>query len=303
MNTKPVCVLLIAILLALSTSSVSAFAQTPTPYPMPAPNVLLLYTHDVLTLINTAPTPLSLAAFSFMRAGGVVKYSVPSLASSLAPGHCLQWWTAKVNKTPDKPAECAARDGYARLSRDNTYFWVAGYDSEPFRPQLYNSALAICNASAGRCTFNLPQGDDAKKPWVVLDPATGLPMPAGIQVAYDNNQIWIGNLTPNTVLPTAALRLIYTANNEGIVWSPGKYDQWDVGPWNNRPLLPGQCIVLYADPAKVTPLLPCTPIARTVRPEHPWTLKFDVMGPREEQRANCGSDKPMPGPVLCLVSG
>jgi hypothetical protein len=291
-------------LLLLVPGRVHGQNPTPTAVPIPAPNVLLLYNQDVLTLINVSMSPLSLNALTFMRAGGVVKYDPSTLIQTLPPGQCLQWWTPKVRQTPVKPPECGVRARFLRLTRDNTFFWVAGYEGEPFRPQLRGSALTICNASIGRCQFNLPQGADANLAWNVPDPATGLAMPAGIQVAYDNDQLWIGNVTPDTVLPLRDLRLIYTVNGQGVVWSPGRYpDQWDIGVWDNRPLLAGQCIVLYQDPAKLTPLLPCDPVAKLVKADRPWTLKFDVMGPREERRAPCGQGEPTPGPVLCLVGG
>src|SRR5262249_12543597 len=163
-------------------------------------------------------------------------------------------------------------------------------------PQLNNSALTICTASTdkvGRCTFNIPQGDDAKKPWNVLDPTTGLPMPGGIAVAYNPDELWIGNLTPNTILPTKNLRLIYTLNGTGTIWTPDK-STWDIGVWNDRGLQADECIVLYTDASKITPLLPCNPVAKAVLNDQPWKIAFDVMGPREERRAVCGTGQPGP---------
>jgi hypothetical protein len=303
--TLYVVLLLIGLLTAAYTSPVQAQTQPGTPVPLPAPNALLIYDKTTVALINTSPAPLSLVGVSFMRAGGSVKFNAQTMINSLAPGHCIQVWTSAVRQVIGQPPECTTRDRWQTLPRKETYFWIADYENEPFRPQLRGSALTICKASSGdvgRCAFYIPQGDDAKKPWTVLDPVSGLPMPAGIQVAYDANQLWIGNLTSDTVLPTAALRLIYPVNGKPVLWTPGN-STWDSGPWDGRGLGAGQCIVLYADASKITPLLPCTPVGRAVLSDQPWLTRFDVMGPREERRATCGGDKPPTGPVLCIVGG
>ncbi len=279
-----------------TTAATAAAATTPA-------NVLLVYDKTSLALINVSQTPLSLDGVSFMRGGGVITYNVTSLASTLAPGHCIQWWVASVTQVLGKTPECTVRDRYAQLTKDTTYFWVPSYNTEPFRAQLNNRAVFICMGSAGRCTFNLPQGADATMPWTVLDPHAGVPLPAGLQVAYDANQMWIGNFTPDTVLTTAALRVFYTVNQQPQVWTPSDVT-WDgMSAWDGRALATGQCLVMYQDASKITPLLPCVPIAQTVNADHPWTLAFDVMGPREERHSSCGTGKPITGPVLCLLPG
>ncbi|HVO43608.1 MAG TPA: hypothetical protein VMT34_13335 [Aggregatilineales bacterium] len=285
-----------------------ASAQTPTvtPYPLPQPNILLIYDKTTIAIINTALVTVSLRNVTFMRAGNVIKYSINNIVYSLQAGHCIQLWTADVHQIIGKPDECGTRDVHAQLAQQGQYFWAADYDKEPFRPQLNGSALTICTAAfsqAERCSVYVPQGDDANKPIAVVDRATGIPMPAGIQVAYDPDQLWIGNFIPDTVLPTQTLRLIYTLNGKGVVWTPAA-SQWDtIGAWDNRGIRAGECIVLYQDPAKIKPILPCSPIAKAVLADHPWLLPFDVMGPREERRARCGSPQPPVGPVLCLVGG
>ena len=306
--------LFIAVTLAIGISGQHADAQTAaptltptlttTPYPLPPPNALLLYDKQSVALINIAGTPISVVGLSFMRAGGVVRLDVGAFGvTTLASQHCIQWWTASVKTAPGKPSECAARDRWAELTKDNQYFWVGSYPNEPFRPELNNSALTICDTSASRCLVHIMQGDEAKHPWVVLDPSTGFPLPAGMQVAYDANQIWISNLSPGTILTTAALRLFYTVNGKGIVWTPSQVE-WDgIATWDGRGLATGECLVIYGDASKITPLLPCTPIAQTLNADHPWALAFDVMGPREERRSPCGDGKPKTGPVLCLLGG
>jgi hypothetical protein len=61
--------------------------------------------------------------------------------------------------------------------------------------------------------------------------------------------------------------------------------------------------VLYNDASTITPLLPCTPVAFSTQTEVFWLFKFDVMGPREERRSNCGGGERVLGPVLCLIGG
>ena len=277
--------------------------STATPYPLPPSNALLIYDPTSVTLINISPAPISLAGLSFERAGGVVSLKVADYGmSNLAPGHCVAWWLSSA-KAPANSPPCTTRDRWGVLSRDTSYFWIGGVANEPFRPQLNHSALTICNTSAAQCAFFLPQGSDANHVWVVLDPGSGLPLPPGLQVAYDANQLWIGNLTPGTVLTTIALRLFYPVNGVGQVWTPSKV-QWDgLGAWDGRSLSAGQCLVLYKDASKITPLLPCVPIAQSLNVDQPWMLTFEVMGPREERRAACGASKPATGPVLCLLGG
>lgn len=280
-------------------------AQTPTPVQLPPPNALLIYDKTTVALINSSTARISLTGLTFMRAGGVVKFNATTMGTFLDPGHCFQVWVSDVRQVIGKPDECMIRDRWQRLTRKENYFWAGDYEREPFRPQLSNSALTICNAAISkieRCAFNIPQGDEAQKPWNVLDTASGLPMPAGLQVAYDANQMWIGNFTPETVLPTKTLRLLYTINGKSTTWTPGS-SAWDIGQWDGRGLLAGQCIALYADATQFGPLLPCTLIARAVLADQPWRVKFDVMGPREERRTTCGSDAPAGGPVLCLLPG
>jgi hypothetical protein len=302
---KAICLFTIVMLVLAGLPINSAFAQTATPIPLPAPNALLIYDKTTVALINTSSTSISLAGLTFMRAGGVIKFNMAMMGRSLDPGHCIQVWTNEVRQIIGQPPECTKRDRWQVLGNANTYFWKAGHPEEPFRPQLNNSALTICRAALDiveRCAFHIPQGEDANQPWTVLDPATGQPMPAGLQVAHDAHQLWIGNFTPNTILPTPNLRLIYAVNDQWVVWTPAQ-STWDIGKWDNRGLLPDQCIVLYLDLAKVTPLLPCNPIAKAQLTDQPWRLKFDVMGPREERRGQCGSDTPPGGPVLCLLAG
>lgn len=305
MRLKVICLFTLVVLSMSGLRANVASAQTATPFPLPAPNALLIYDRTTVALINTSSSPISLTGLTFMRAGGVIKFNAATMGRSLEPGHCIQVWTTEVRQIIGQPPECARRDRWQRLSSGGTYFWVADYLGEPFRPQLNSSALTICKASRDtveRCAFYIPQGEEAKKSWTVLDPVTGQPMPAGIQVAYDADQLWIGNFTLDTILPTTSLRLIYTVNGQGVVWTPAQ-STWDIGKWDNRGLLPNQCVVLYQDPAKVTPLLPCMPVAKAQLADQPWRLKFDVMGPREERRVTCGSDTPPSGPVLCLLGG
>jgi len=305
MKLKIIHLLAIVLIAAGSSQFVLTKAQAPTAVQLPAPNILLIYDKTTVAVINTSAARISLNGFSFMRAGGVYKFNAASIISTLDPGHCFQVWTSDVRQVIGKPDECTARDRWRTLGRNQGYFWVGDYDREPFRPQFNGSALTICTAATTqveRCAFHIPQGEDAQKPWTVPDPATGLPMPEGLQVAYDADQMWIGNFTPDTVLPTRTLRLFYTANGQGIVWSP-KESTWDIGAWDGRGLQSGECLVLYQDASKVMPLLPCTPIAKAVVTEQPWRIKFDVMGPREERRSNCGSDAPPVGPVLCILAG
>jgi hypothetical protein len=281
-------------------------AQTAPQVQLPAPNVLLIYDKTAVALINISQAPISLAGVSLMRYGGAVKFNAQTMITTLTPGHCFQVWTTQITQVIGKPEQCAQRDRWQRLSNQASYFWISTYENEPFRPQLRGSALKICKASAGpveRCEFYLPQGAEADKPWTVLDPETGLPLPAGLQVAYDANQLWIANLTPNTVLSTRTLRLFYTVNGQGTVWTPDKQDNWDIGKWDYRGLQAGQCLLLYQDPSKIIPMLPCTPVAKAIVADQPWRLMFDVMGPREERRAPCGGDQPPTGPVLCVIGG
>ncbi len=308
MRLKLICALITVLILASYLDTRSAFAQTqtPTPVPLPAPNALLIYDKTTVAVINTSAAPISLAGVSFMRAGGVVKFNAQTMMTTLAPGHCFQVWTTQVTQIIGKPDECTARDRWQRLANQNSYFWVAGWDGEPFRPQLRTSALKVCKAAFNtveRCAIYIPQGDEAKKPWIVLDPETGDLLPAGIQVAYDANQLWIANMTPNTVLTLKNLRIFYTINGQGVIWTAGSQDTWDGTKWTGQGLKTGECLLLYQDPSKIIPLLPCTPVLKSVRADQFWTLKFDVMGPREERRTPCGSDKPLAGPVLCLIGG
>ncbi len=302
---------LMAVVLALGViQPLGVSAQTPaptaTPVPLPPSNALLIYDKTTVALINISPAPLSLVGVSFMRGGGIYKFWASSMISSLAPGHCIQVWTADVRNVIGQPPECTQRDRWQRLTNKGSYFWVADWDGEPFRPQLRDSALKICKASfgpVGRCDFYLPQGDDAKKPWTVLDPDIGVPLPAGMAVAYDANQLWIANLTPDTELTVAHLQLFYTVNGKPTTWGAATL-KLDADKTDGHGLKTGQCIVLYGgDPSKVTPLLPCTMVGQAVITDQPWRLQFDVMGPREERHSKCSTAKPVNGPVLCLIGG
>jgi hypothetical protein len=299
-------ILIAAIMLAIvSGMPGAAYAQDATPAPLPAANTALVYNGKTITLLNLSQTNLSLNGMVFWRAGGEVKYKATTLASVLKPGQCAQLWTAEVKQQLDKSPECGQRLRWQKLGRPDTYFWIGESDNEFFRPQFGGTTLTLCPASRGdvlRCEFHIPQDGNMPQFPTLNDPATGLPMPAGMQVAYDNNQLWIGNLTPDTALPTRSLRIFYSINKQEIEWAPDTAT-WDIGKWEGRGLLPNQCIVLYKDASKVTPLLPCAPIARTVVNDPIWQMKFEVLGPREDRRSLCGSDTPASGPVLCLISG
>jgi hypothetical protein len=275
--------------------------------PLPAPNALLIYDKTTVALINTSSAPISLLGVSFMRNGGGFKFNAQTMMTRLAPGHCIQVWTTEVRQIIGKPPECAVRDRWQRLSNKGSYFWVADWDGEAFRPQLRNSALRICKAAfsaAERCELYIPQGDEANKPWTVLDPETGVPLPAGIQVAYDANQFWLANLMPDTVLSLKGLLLLYSVNGQAKLWAPAGQKTWDDGvEWIGQGLKPGECLLYYADPAQITPLLPCQPVLKSPHPDLFWRTKFEVMGPREERRSECGSGEAVTGPVLCVIGG
>jgi hypothetical protein len=304
MRLKFICALIAAMFLADLFTAPAVLAQTAPA--IPAPNALLIYDKTTVALINTSSAPISLAGVSFMRGGGVYKFNAQSMITNLPAAHCIQVWTTEVRQLIGKPDECTARDRWQRLTNAKAYFWVADYDGEPFRPLLRTSALKICKAAFNtveRCPVYIPQGPDATKPWPVLDPDTGEPLPAGMQVAYDANQIWIANLTPNTVLTLKNLRLFYKANGQVVVWTAGKQETWDGAKWEGQGLKTGECLLLYQDPSKIIPMLPCNAVLKAVRPDTPWKVKFEVMGPREERRTACGDDAPAPGPVLCVIGG
>src|SRR5579859_2725235 len=166
-----VLMLLVVIVLVIGEPGREANAQTAaptltptvtaTPYPLPLPNALIIYDQTTATLINVADAPISVAGVSFMRAGDVVRLDVGAFGiTTLGARHCIEWWTASVTNLPNKPGECAVRDRWARLTKDNQYFWVGGIPNEPFRPELNTSALTICNTSAGRCLIHIMQGDE-----------------------------------------------------------------------------------------------------------------------------------------------
>jgi hypothetical protein len=167
--------------------------------------------------------------------------------------------------------------------------------------------LKICKAAfdtVERCEIYIPQGEEANKPWIVLDPETGVPLPAGIQVAYDANQFWLANLMPDTVLSLRTLLLVYSVNGQSKAWAPVGQKTWDDGvEWTGQGLKTGECLLYYEDSTRVTPLLPCRPVLKSRPPDLFWRGKFDVMGPREERRSPCGSDEPLTGPVLCVIGG
>jgi hypothetical protein len=282
-------------------SQSSMLAQDTSPA-APEPNILLVYDSVSVSIVNISNAPVSLDGLSFWRLQGKVKYDAVQLGRSLAPAHCVQLRTNQAGRN-DKPAECDKRDRWVATKRSEFLFWIGTQPDAVFRPRLNGNTLTICGLVAKRCTFYLPQGDAATKPLTVLDPTSNQPMTPGIQVAYDADQMWIGNFTPGTILPTQTLQLQYPVKGVNTVWTPAD-GPWDGGTtWDNRPLAAGECIVLYRDPAKVTPLLPCTPVGQALRDDQPWLLKFDIAGPREDRWATCGGDKPPAGPALCLVGG
>jgi hypothetical protein len=269
---------------------------------LPAPNLAIVYEPRGATLVNLATTPLSFEGFTLMRAGGVVNYAPSRLAAVLQPAQCVQ--VRSSDEELPLPPECTKLIRWRKTNRAEWLFWKADYSSEPFRPQFNGSALTICTAGEGRCEVHVPQGGSLTFPWSVLYPRTGVPMPPGMQVAYDANQLWIGHFTAGTVLPTGRdLRLIYKRRDgTPTLWTPAD-GPWDAPGWDGRGLNAGECLVLYGDPSQITPLLPCTPVAFSPHPDAIWQLAFDVMGPREERRAPCSDGKPLDGAVLCIVGG
>jgi len=305
MRQKSLYLLMSIILIVIGLQAQLTLAQNATPAPQPLPNALLIYDQTTIALINTSSSPISIVGLNFIRAGGDVKFNPDTMVPRLDPGHCIQVWISSVRRIIGEPPECAKRDRYLQLARKESYFWVADSDNETFRPRLRSNALTICpipRTEVGRCAFYIPQGDEASKPILLLDQTTKQPMATGMQVAYDANQIWIGNFIPDTVLPSKGLTIFYSMNGQPKSWTPAA-GNWDIGKWDDRGLQNGQCIVLYQDAAKVTPLLPCIPVGKASVADPIWRVKFDVQGPREGKKATCGSDQPQAGPVLCLLPG
>src|SRR5215211_4791917 len=96
---------LFIVLMSVGLASHSTSAQAPAAS-SPAPNALLIYDKTTAALINTSSTPLSLKGLSFMRHDGAVNFNAGNLLSSLAPGRCIQVWTADVRQVIGKPPEC-----------------------------------------------------------------------------------------------------------------------------------------------------------------------------------------------------
>jgi hypothetical protein len=268
----------------------------------PESNALLIYNRESATIINTAQENISIQKVSFWRAGGKVNLNAQQVGEILGPGQCVQIWRDNPPARPPKPDECNKRLRWIVTRNRALHFWLPQLENDSFRAGVNGRAVAICSIGAGRCAFNIPQGDADQKSWDVLDATTNKPMPAGIQVAYDANQMWIGNFTEGTTLPTNNLRLFYKVKGQEITWAPID-GPWDSGPWDDRGLAAGECIVLYRDPAAITPLLPCTAVGQSLREDQPWLLNFEISGPREDRRATCGDTKPPTGPTLCLAGG
>jgi hypothetical protein len=277
----------------------------------PEGNVLLLYDRTTIALINISDQPIRVRGVTFWRDGGNVRYDdISGLAPALSPGDCIQIWTNEVNFI-GSPPECTRRLRYVQTARPDRFFWIAGYDGESFRPKWNGSTLGFCPAawdSVQRCTITVPQTDEsgATPPIQITDPATNLALPAGMQVAYDADQLWIGNFTPETTLHTGeGLRILYTRpDGSPVLWTP-VMATWDDG-WERRGLAEGECLVLYSDRSKLRPLLPCTPVAFSTPDDPIWTRPFEVMGLREDRRSLCGRGTPIDpadGVVLCLIAG
>jgi len=294
------------LIVLLTSSQITQAQSTPT---APAPNALLVYDGTTVTLINTSSDKLVLEGLVLWKAGGSVKYRMDTLGDKLASGECIQLWTSAIQKPP-LPPECKKQAAFFQTPRKELHFWLGNAENETFRPLFNSKALAICTASfnkaAGRCPFYLPQGDDQANPIVILDPVSKQPLPEGLLAAYDQTQLWLGNFTPNTILPTKGdLRLEYFdagSKTPAGTWRPADAT-WDAPGFDLRALKNGECFVLYTDSSKVTPLLPCTTIVgKSVQKDAFWLRAFQILGPREDRPGSCNDGQPVTGPVLCQIA-
>ena len=121
-------------------------------------DVLLLYSPQALTLLNTSGRALSIAGLSFQGDGAVVPVSLWDngfLSASLfafPSGDCLMAWPLDAGSQP-VPAECGTRHAWVAVNGNQT-FWLT---TAAFRVYWGGQPIAACPANAGTCLLDLPE--------------------------------------------------------------------------------------------------------------------------------------------------
>ena len=130
----------------------------PAPPAQSQSDVLLLYSPQALTLLNTSGRALSIAGLSFQGDGAVVPISLWDngfLSASLfafPTGDCLMAWPLDAGSQA-VPAECGTRHAWVAVNGNQT-FWLA---TAAFRVYWNGQPIASCPANAGTCLLDLPE--------------------------------------------------------------------------------------------------------------------------------------------------
>lgn len=129
---------------------------TPTLTPTPeGPEIEIYYNNRTVSIVNVSSRRINLQGIEFVGGERTVPITqwttfVNVPLQSFPSGSCLQSWSWNESTQLPQPRNCSDRWSVLTLS-PNRLFWVQGFE-------VYRNGglVAICSASAGECSIDLP---------------------------------------------------------------------------------------------------------------------------------------------------
>lgn len=252
-----------------------------------SPNVRLVYTHEVISLVNQTGAPLDISGIEFSTLDGSTPaaFAARDWASTLDVGNCVQLWS--VGRTaPDRPDGCEGVQRWLSTINAAKHFWTATNGVSQFRVTQNGIERAVCEAAPDgglrECAFYAP-----------ADSASG-DATAYIYLAYTVDSLIVWNQSAAQWMPVGNTAILNNNPNlamsglEVPVGDPELFGSPDALGMIDQ-LAPGQCLLFTnSSPEAGTPR-DCEVIARLdIGPDLIfWAADFEIVSTTTGQPHTC----------------
>ncbi|MBC8098698.1 MAG: PASTA domain-containing protein [Armatimonadetes bacterium] len=249
-----------------------------------AEKLVLIYTHDVITLHNPTQNDLPLRGVLFAadRGNAALDLSRDDVANRVQPGECVQVW-AVAYQAGSLPADCTALQKYGQRFIEGKQFWRTTPGVTRFSVLQDGVLRGSCEISAERCEIYIAPTNDTAP--IAVDTAEY------VYLSYTAQTLFVFNRSPDRWLPLTNLQIGQRMLDA------------DVQP----PLLaPGECLALYLNTLTTLPDIGCNGVTEVpVAPANIfWATRFNVFTQPAAARRECPG---VPGSAsddqtaICLV--
>jgi hypothetical protein len=138
------------------------------------PDIRLLYNRDNFMLVNISEEAVDISQLvfkqelstgserTFLAAEWDESSSLVGETTSLRAGGCYELVSSEGTWVKPTPDQCESFLGWFRSNIVERYFWISSRSDAVFMVQVVGdpTPLAVCEISAGECSFDLPPAED-----------------------------------------------------------------------------------------------------------------------------------------------